>query len=138
MDAANGKIMVIQSDPAVRDLMALTLTGAGYPVCALDDLRQALPALREDPPRLILVDLFLKDSVGLDSLYHVRKETQATGARVIVVSALCFREIVQVAVRAGACDFVAKPVNPADLVQRVQRAMAQGVLENARPLDAVR
>jgi DNA-binding response OmpR family regulator len=137
------KILIIQSDPAVRDLMSLSLTRAGYEVQTKDDLRQALPWLRAEQPDLVLLDLFLRDSVGLDNLYHVRKAMQlqppagdpapAAPARLIVVSALCYREIVQVARKAGACDFLAKPVDPAELVERVHKALerAQGLTEDA-------
>ena len=125
MDQTAVRVLIIQSDPVLGDLMALSLRRAGYEVEVQDELRQALPLLRAQAPDLILLDLFLKDSVGLDSLYHVRKETRLMGAQVMIVSALCFREIVQVAVKAGACDFLAKPVDPTDLVQRVQKAMAK-------------
>jgi len=120
-----GNILIIQSDPLTRDLMSLALTRAGYQVQAADDLRQALPLLREGSPNIILLDLFLQDSVGLDGLYYVRKEAKSASVQVIVVSALCFKEIVQVAVKAGVCDFLAKPVDPVDLLQRVQKAMAR-------------
>jgi len=124
-DLEPGKIMIIQSDPAVRDLMALSLTRAGYQVESRENIRQALPLLREETPHVILLDLFLKDSVGLDSLYYVRKELQAAATQVMIVSSLCFKEFVQVAVKAGACDFLAKPVDPADLLLRVEKAMAR-------------
>jgi DNA-binding response OmpR family regulator len=136
MELARGKILIIQSDPVARDLMTLSLTRAGYDVQVSDDLRQALPLLRDEAPHLILLDLFLKDSVGLDSLYYVRKEIQAAETQVMIVSALCFKEIVQVAAKAGACDFLAKPVDPVDLLQRVQKAMARAQeLTDSAPLS---
>ncbi|HSO26566.1 MAG TPA: response regulator, partial [Anaerolineales bacterium] len=115
-------VLVLQNDPLLRDLIRLTLKRAGCRVVACADLITGLGLLTAERPDLILVDLFLADEIGVSLVQRLRA-APAGGVPILAMSSLGFRDVVQQAVRAGADDFIVKPFEPDELIQRVELAL---------------
>ncbi len=112
----NNRILVVEDNPEVAEIIHWNLTAAGYVVSHVADGLAALRVFDEVQPALVTVDLNLPQVTGF-RLVEVFKH-DAPEVPVLVVTAYSFEEAEETA-RAGADDFVTKPFDPADLVAKV-------------------
>jgi two-component system, OmpR family, response regulator AdeR len=112
----NRRILVVEDDPEVAEIMQWNLYAAGYDVTVVRDGLDALLAFDAEKPALVTVDLNLPRVTGFRLVKLLKR--QAPDVPVIVVTALAFEEAEETA-RAGADDFITKPFNPEDLVQKI-------------------
>jgi two-component system, OmpR family, alkaline phosphatase synthesis response regulator PhoP len=113
-----GRILVIEDDESIRELIQLTLGTVGFEVAAADDAVGGLGVL-ESGADLVLLDLGLPDRDGLRILPRVRER----GIPVIVVTA---RDSLNDKVRgleAGADDYIVKPFETLELIARVRAVL---------------
>ncbi len=120
------KILAIDDEPVVRDSIAAYLEDSGFEVIQAGDGQEGLQCLREEAPDLILLDLRMPEMDGLQFLDIMKKETPDTP--VIVVSGTGVLQDAIEALRAGAHDFVTKPI----LDMAVLEHAVKGALERAR------
>ncbi|RPI97557.1 MAG: response regulator [Chloroflexi bacterium] len=135
MDTTRASILTVENDPILRDLMVMALEAAGYQVFTAGNAEQALDLLRKQRVQLVLLDLHLPQSNGLDLLENMKKERLLGGLAVIVISGLGFKEIVRQAVNAGACGFLVKPIQVETLLARVEQALRERYARSARTLS---
>ncbi|MGA7992893.1 MAG: HD domain-containing phosphohydrolase [Thermoanaerobaculia bacterium] len=119
-DDSAGRIFVVDDDEQVRGLMRKLLTRAGYAVEDFGDGATALDAIREQPPDLVLLDLVLPDTSGIDILEQVRESPSTRLLPVVMMTGHGTREDRLRAQRAGVTDFLAKPVAAEELLPRVK------------------
>lgn len=119
-------ILLIEGDLVQRDLIELALQRNGYEMLWAQESENTIHLLQERHPDLILVDVLLPQENGLDLIQRARDKGLLDLTPVIVFSALGYREIVQQAIRVGACDFLIKPLDMDALIVRIQAAL-QGV-----------
>lgn len=110
------KILLVDDDPDILELLDLSLKRAGYEVVTAHDGNDAVRRLAEFRPSLILLDLMMPGGDGYETLRQVRLISDAP---VIIVSALSDSREVTRALDSGAVDYLAKPFHPAELVSRV-------------------
>jgi two-component system catabolic regulation response regulator CreB len=121
---SRGKILVAEDEPGLAEVLGLHLQAAGYePVMAGDGL-EALYALDREGVRAVLLDLNLPQVSGFRIIQLVKQRADVPSVPVIVITALSFQEAEE-AVRAGADDFVTKPFEPMDIVERLERLLAR-------------
>jgi len=111
-----GRILVVEDDSQVAEIIYWNLLAAGYAVTIAADGLAALRAFEEEPPALVTVDLMLPSVSGFRLVELFKRERPRTP--VLVVTALAFEEADETA-RAGADDFITKPFDPQVLVQKV-------------------
>jgi two-component system alkaline phosphatase synthesis response regulator PhoP len=121
------RILVVDDEPSVTDLLAYNLRKAQYDVLVAADGRQALKLAREANPDLILLDLMLPEVDGLDVCRELRK---STAIPIIMITALGEETDRVVGLEVGADDYVTKPFSVRELLARVR-----AVLRRARPED---
>jgi len=111
------KILVVDDDDALREMVGLVLSGAGYePVFAADGI-SAVEIFQSTQPDLVLLDIMLPGQSGIE----VCKQIRATsGTPIVMLTAKGDTEDVVVGLEAGADDYVVKPHNGAELVARVK------------------
>ena len=122
---APGYILVVEDDPSIQLLITRKLETAGFSVRAFSKGLEALTVAFAEPPRLILLDVMLPDSNGLDLCQKVKTELGAHAPPVILISALGKGTDVQAGQAVGADDYVIKPFVPSELLARVQRWIRQ-------------
>ncbi len=123
----SARILVVDDEPSVTDLLAYNLRKAHYDVVIAADGRQALKLAREANPDLILLDLMLPEVDGLDVCRELRK---STAVPIIMITALGEETDRVVGLEVGADDYVTKPFSVRELLARIK-----SVLRRARPED---
>jgi DNA-binding response OmpR family regulator len=122
------RVLVIEDDPTVAEVVARYLSREGYTVLVSPDGRSGLRTALESPPDLVVLDLMLPGLSGIEVLGELRKTTPVP---VIMLTALS-REVDRVSgLEMGADDYVAKPFSPRELTARVKAVLrrANGPIE---------
>ncbi len=128
-----GDILIVDDERDIRELVADILRDDGYTARLAWDADSTLKELNADPPDLVILDIWLKDSRmdGIDILKHIKRDNP--GIPVVIISGHGNIEIAVAAVKQGAYDFIEKPFNIDQLMVVVSRAMEASRLrrENA-------
>src|SRR6266704_1933331 len=125
MKQVTPKILVIDDDARLRDLLVRYLTEQGFQVQALADARDLDKKLQRDPPHLLVLDLMLPGEDGL----AVCRRLRASGETVPVIMLTAKGEDVDriVGLEMGADDYLPKPFNPRELVARIHAVLRRRV-----------
>jgi two-component system, OmpR family, KDP operon response regulator KdpE len=124
MTQAMHQVLVIEDEPAIRNVLRVLLTAAGYRCIEADTALRAEIEARSHKPDLLLIDLGLPDDDGLKVIRRVRAWSPVP---IVVLSARTMEEQKVAALDAGADDYVAKPFNAAELLARLRAALRRSV-----------
>lgn len=133
LETDDKSILLIEEDRIVADLVSLTLERMGYKVRVTSKPSEILALMAEVKPRLVLLDIFLPGWNGLDLLRDMKRAGWLKTSKVLVLSALGFREVVQQAVMLGASDFLMKPFDVDVLVDKVEKTIRATPVTDNRP-----
>jgi DNA-binding response OmpR family regulator len=120
MSECQTRILVVDDDPDLRDLLTSYLAREGFAVAGAEDGRAMDAALVATGADLILLDLMLP---GEDGLSIARRLRQATHIPIIILSARGDDVDRIVGLEVGADDYVAKPFNPRELLARIRAVL---------------
>lgn len=127
-------ILVVDDEPEIRDLCAVTLRDAGHHVVLADNGQSAIDIHRLKPQDLVLLDMFMPIKDGLETLTALRQTSPAP--KIIAVSAGWRvtgrrtahdgppRDVLEEATALGADAVLHKPFDPDDLVRAVQTLLS--------------
>ena len=115
------RILVVDDDVRLRDLLTRYLSEQGFHVAALPDTSQLDRRLQRDPPHLLVLDLMLPGEDGLAACRRLR----AAGETVPIIMLTAKGEDVDriVGLEMGADDYLPKPFNPRELVARIHAVL---------------
>ncbi len=134
------KLLVVDDEPALRQMLQIMLRREGYDVVVAPGHVAAAEAIADIPQpfALVLSDLAMPDGSGLDVLAAAKRRSQAT--EVILMTAHSTVDNAIAAMRAGAFNFVTKPFDPSQLTTLVAKALDRHdlVTENTRLRAQVR
>lgn len=114
------RILVVDDDPGVRDLLATTLRLEGHEVVAVADGATALERLRTETVDVVLLDRRLPGMDGLEVLAAIRADPELTLVPVVLVTALDDPDATVEGLDRGADDYVTKPFVPEEMAARVR------------------
>ena len=117
------KILVVDDEPDIRNLVKEILEDENYEVMTAEDGAAARQALRERRPELILLDIWMPDVDGITLLKQWGEDTDGLPCPVIMMSGHGTVETAVEATRLGAYDFLEKPLSLAKLLLTVERAL---------------
>ncbi|TQF07846.1 response regulator transcription factor [Kitasatospora acidiphila] len=118
-----GRILVIDDDPTVAEVVAGYLTRAGHQVDLAADGTQGLALARADRPSLVVLDLMLPGIDGLEVLRRLRAAEDGADLPVVLLTARGDEADRILGLELGADDYVTKPFSPRELVLRVQSVL---------------
>jgi len=127
------RVLVVDDDDAMREMMALALAKEGYRVERAGSAADAIAMVRDRTFDLVVADVYLGDGTGLDLVDAV--ERRSDGCRVILVTARGSVETATSAREHGVFDYLAKPFRIEHLVDRVRAALVDSTPEPAAPSD---
>ncbi len=128
MKSSNPRILVVDDEQAVLDLLVYNLSKAHFQVLAATDGRQALDIARREEPDLILLDLMLPEIDGLDVCRELRHVSRVP---IIMITARGEEVDRVVGLELGADDYVCKPFSMRELMARIK-----AVLRRSQPEDS--
>jgi two-component system response regulator ResD len=114
------RILVVEDEPSIAEVVSLYLRRAGYQVTVVDDGQQALDTLARQMPDLVVLDLMLPHVDGLEITRWLRER----GDTPIIMLTARREERDRIAgLEMGADDYVVKPFSPQELVSRVRAVL---------------
>lgn len=115
------KILVVDDDELIVEMARTALAAQGHEILQAATGEEALKTASSALPDLIVLDVGLPGMDGIEVLFRLRGIPSGAHVPVVVLSGRCTREDVMTALSLGAVDYLAKPVAPELLVQRVRR-----------------
>ncbi|RCK71957.1 MAG: Stage 0 sporulation two-component response regulator (Spo0A) [Anaerolineae bacterium] len=123
----NPILLIVEDDPLMRDILELALRqhfSPPFDIRLAADGVKALEIIKECSPSLIVLDILLPQMNGLQILQQLRDHPlNSHRPRILVISALGVREVVQQAVDRGADDFLVKPFDTETLIARLKAVL---------------
>ncbi|MCA0329835.1 MAG: response regulator transcription factor [Actinobacteria bacterium] len=117
MSDVKGRVLVVDDDTALAEMLGIVLRAEGFEPLFCADGAKALAAFREAKPDLVLLDLMLPGRDGIDVCRSIRAES---GVPIVMLTAKTDTVDVVLGLESGADDYVVKPFKPKELVARVR------------------
>ena len=114
------RILIVEDEPAIRDMVAFALRKADYEPAHAGDAREANIAIAERVPDLILLDWMLPGTSGLEMARRLRKEELTRDVPIIMLTARGEENDRVNGLEAGVDDYVVKPFSARELLARIK------------------
>lgn len=114
------RVLIIEDNPANRELMTYLLTAFGHSVLGAEDGRQGLEAARRERPDLIVCDVQLPDLDGFEVARRLQADAGLRSIPLVAVTALAMVGDRDRVLAAGFDGYVAKPINPETFVRQME------------------
>ena len=128
-----GWILVAEDDQDIAELIAHHLGKAGYLSQVVYSGDKVLSLVKDEPPRLIILDLMLPGQNGLDICRAIRSDSRSSNIPIIMVTAKTEETDRIVGLELGADDYVTKPFSPKELISRVGAVLRRSNRTNTVP-----
>ena len=131
------QVLVVEDEPAIRELLKVNLVDAGYDVRAVPDAEEAQVQLSEALPDLLLLDWMLPGKSGLVLAKELRGAARTRELPIIMITARTDEEDKVAGLEAWVDDYVTKPFSPRELKARIKAVLRRRAPEAAQePLAA--
>jgi diguanylate cyclase len=117
------RILIVDDERDNRDLLELILAWEGFFILTAASGEEALATVAQQPLDLILLDVMMPGMNGYEVTAKIKGNLATTSIPVMMVSALTDRNARTLGLAAGAADFLAKPLERAELVFRVRNCL---------------
>jgi two-component system response regulator BaeR len=131
---AQGRIAIVEDEPELAALVADYARAAGYAPQVFADGAQALEAIVENPPLLVVLDLMLPGLDGLAVCRALRSAPTTAAIPVIMVTARVEEVDRLLGLETGADDYLCKPFSPRELMARIKAILRRSGRETASVL----
>ncbi|MGC8519463.1 MAG: phosphate regulon transcriptional regulator PhoB [Steroidobacteraceae bacterium] len=116
-------ILIVEDEPAIRQMIAFGLRRAGFDIREAVDYREAREALADQRPDLVLVDWMLPDMSGLELTRTLKRDRETREVPVIMLTARAEEGDKVTGLESGADDYVTKPFSPRELIARINAVL---------------
>lgn len=118
-------VLAVDDDRFLLRMLQRVLADAGYEVLCASTAAEALQALRQRAPDMVLLDLELPDGSGLDVLRRLKSDAKTSGIPVLMLTGHGEKDVIVESMAAGACDFIVKPCDRELLLKKMQRPLTR-------------
>jgi len=132
-DGSTLRVFIVDDEPDNRELFQIMLDWEGFLTSTFASGEDALAAVDEQAPHLMLIDLMMPGMNGYEVVSHMRANPRTKSIPIMIVSAMNDRASKVAALAAGADDFLSKPMNRVELCDRVKQLLE---LKAAERLEA--
>ena len=125
------KILIVEDERPIREMIAFHLMRAGYDTLEAEDCREARQLLADERPSLALIDWMLPDMSGLELTRMLKRDKEFEDLAVIMLTARADEHDKVTGLEGGADDYMTKPFSPRELVARIKAVLRRsGSAEN--------
>ena len=117
---ANEKLLLVEDDVMLIEMMKMNLEAQGYQVITAENGKDGAFKAIAEKPDLILADLMMPELDGYEMIKLIRSNSDLKDTPIICVTALGREEDIQKAMDAAATDYITKPYVANDLVKKIQ------------------
>src|SRR4249920_4184876 len=117
MGPMKGRVLVVDDDAALAEMLGIVLRGEGFEPTFVSDGDKTVEVFRDSRPDLVLLDLMLPGTDGIDICRQIRAES---GVPIVMLTAKSDTIDIVVGLESGADDYVVKPFKPKELVARIR------------------
>ena len=114
------KVLVVEDDPVVRELIEWKLAAAGHEVLLADDGEAGLQRAKVDKPDAVIVDWMMPKLTGLEVCQAIRADQELADTPVLLLTARAQESDVERGYAAGVDDYLMKPFSPRELLTRLE------------------
>jgi two-component system phosphate regulon response regulator PhoB len=120
MDLMSRRILVVEDEAPIREMLSFVLEQKGYHVVEAEDYDSAVNKLCEPFPDLVLLDWMLPGGSGINFIKHMKREELTRNIPVVMLTARGEEEDKVRGLEVGADDYITKPFSPKELVARLK------------------
>ena len=118
-------VLVVEDDPVILRLLEVNFELEGFGVLLAHDGAEGIAAAREHKPDMIISDIMMPHTSGLELVQTLKADPETKGIPIILLSAKAQTADLKVGLDAGADGYVTKPFEPLDLVERVNELLSR-------------
>lgn len=121
------KILIVDDQPEIRELVAVTLELGDYRIFSAENGEQALAIARTNPPDIVLLDVRMPGSriEGLELCRRLKSDPATAHAYIVIISASGQQYDIVSAKAVGADDYLIKPFSPIALLDKIEHICQQ-------------
>ena len=116
-------VLVVDDDPVILKLLEVNFEMEGFTVLVAHDGEEGIEVARSNQPDVVVSDIMMPKKSGLELVVALKGDTSTSEIPIILLSAKAQNADVRTGLEAGADDYVTKPFEPLDLVDRVNRLL---------------
>lgn len=117
------KVLIVEDEQAIREMVAFHLTRAGYRVLEAEDCRTARALLADQRPDIALIDWMLPDISGLELTRMLKRDKDYNELPIIMLTARAEEHDRVSGLDSGADDYITKPFSPRELIARIKAVL---------------
>ena len=125
-------VLVVEDEPAIQELLAVNLARNGHEVRRAGSAEEAMRAVADALPDVILLDWMLPDTPGPSVARRLRAEARTREVPIIMLTARAGEEDKVAGLEAGADDYITKPFSPRELEARIQAVLRRRAPQASR------
>jgi DNA-binding response OmpR family regulator len=118
-------VLIVDDDPVIRRMLQLSFESEGFKVTTANDGVEGLDAMRSNRPDVVVLDIMMPRLDGMKVMREVVSDDDLRGTPVVLLSAKATSLDIELGLKAGAADYVTKPVDPIELVDRIKTILAK-------------
>ena len=119
------KVLLVEDDPVILRLLEVNFELEGFDVVLAHDGAEGIELARSERPDLVISDIMMPNVSGLELVAALKGDGDTAGIPIILLSAKAQSADVKAGMEAGADDYVTKPFEPLELVDRVRALIAR-------------
>lgn len=127
----NKKILVVEDDEAIRDMIAFNLRRSGYELIQAGDCQSARVRVADDRPDLILLDWMLPDTSGVEFARSLGRDELTRNIPIIMLTARSTEDDKIRGLDSGVDDYITKPFSARELLARIRAVLRRSAPEGA-------
>jgi len=136
MESTPKRILLVEDEAAIRQMLAFNLKRAGFEVDEAEDCSTARQRIADVRPDLVLMDWMLPDSSGLELTRALRRDEANRDLPIIMLTAKAQEREKVIGLEGGADDYMTKPFSSRELIARINALLRRSVACEDSPLQA--